>query len=239
MRDSPDWIEAQTPENKVLRLPDELRRLLGWEEGSASLDRMRLSALLLFQTTPGDSAGGSRRSQGQWRGEMSVEEIVADLEANSARYIDWPLLAALIADWRKRGEVAEALLAALKPFVELADKRNAIYRKRGGNSDAFPDTHPAYDIKAEELRLGIWRQARAALKGNGDVIEAARRDHESRIALHNRILDEEKAEALKPFGALSAEEKNADNNDQHDADDADAAGRTIGVEGMVTAKPSE
>ena len=56
------------------------------------------------------------------------------------------------------------LEAALKPFVELADKRDDIYRKRGGNGDAFPDYHPAYDITAEALPLGVWRRARAALK---------------------------------------------------------------------------
>ena len=101
--------------------------------------------------------------------ERTIDEIVANLELDvkntKGKFYAWsnpPELLALSADWRKRGE-------ALEPFVDLANKRDAIYRKRGGNGDSFPDTHPAYDIKAEELRLGVWRQARAALKGNGEA----------------------------------------------------------------------
>ena len=41
------------------------------------------------------------------------------------------------------------------------------------------------------------------------------------------------------LAALSAEKQNANDDDQHDADDADAAARSISIEGMVTAKPSE
>lgn len=57
----------------------------------------------------------------------------------------------------------EALRAALEPFVQLADARDARYRKRGGKPESFPDTHPSYDIAAGELKVGVWRAARAAL----------------------------------------------------------------------------
>jgi hypothetical protein len=61
------------------------------------------------------------------------------------------------------------LVAALEPFVALADKRDARYRKRGGNPDSFPDAHPSYDISAEKLELpmGAFRRARAALAAAG------------------------------------------------------------------------
>jgi len=62
-----------------------------------------------------------------------------------------------------------ALREALKPFVELADRRDDHYRKRGGNPDGFPDGHPSYDIKAETISLGVWRRARAALEMSGGV----------------------------------------------------------------------
>ena len=95
--------------------------------------------------------------------EPSIEEIVAELERQDAgadpddpcdvyNKVD---IRALIADWRKRGE-------ALKPFVELADDRDGRYRKHGDNPDDFPDDNPSYVIKADELRLGVWRAARAA-----------------------------------------------------------------------------
>jgi hypothetical protein len=58
---------------------------------------------------------------------------------------------------------AERLKCAIRPFVALSDKRDAIYRKRGGDVDKFPDGHPAYDIMAKDIPLGIWRAARAAL----------------------------------------------------------------------------
>jgi hypothetical protein len=67
-----------------------------------------------------------------------------------------------------RAQNAE-IVAALEPFVALADKRDARYRKRGGNPDSFPDAHPSYDISAEKLELpmGAFRRARAALAAAG------------------------------------------------------------------------
>jgi len=59
------------------------------------------------------------------------------------------------------------LRKAMEPFAALARKRDDHYRRRGGNPDAFPDTHPSYDIDAEkrELPMGVWRRALAALAG--------------------------------------------------------------------------
>lgn len=69
---------------------------------------------------------------------------------------------------------AAALRKALKPFVALADKRDAHYRRRGGNCDNFPDTHPSYDIDAgkRELPMGVWRAARAALASTRETSDA-------------------------------------------------------------------
>lgn len=53
---------------------------------------------------------------------------------------------------------------ALRPFVKLADERDERYRKRGGDPDSFPDTHPAFDISATALPCGVWRKARSALQ---------------------------------------------------------------------------
>jgi hypothetical protein len=58
---------------------------------------------------------------------------------------------------------------ALEPFAAKFDAVDALYRKRGGNPDVFKDAHPSFDVKAEELRIGVWRAAKAALtddKGN-------------------------------------------------------------------------
>lgn len=55
------------------------------------------------------------------------------------------------------------LVKACEPFKALADKREAAYRRRGGVSDNFPDTHPAFDISAKELPMGVWRNLRSAL----------------------------------------------------------------------------
>ncbi len=65
----------------------------------------------------------------------------------------------------------EEARGALKPFVAKMKKVEDQYRKRGGNPDAFPDTHPSFDISADsrELPLGAWRRARTALA----TIEAA------------------------------------------------------------------
>ena len=53
---------------------------------------------------------------------------------------------------------------ALEAFVAKMQKVEDRYRKRGGNPDAFPDTHPSFDISADsrELPLGAWRRARTA-----------------------------------------------------------------------------
>lgn len=68
----------------------------------------------------------------------------------------------------------EELTKALEPFVALADKRDAHYRRRGGNCDNFPDTHPSYDIDAgkRELPMGAWRAARAALASTRETSDA-------------------------------------------------------------------
>jgi hypothetical protein len=63
-----------------------------------------------------------------------------------------------------------ALREALEPFVKLSDERDAIYRKRGGDPDSFPDTHPSYSFEATQLPMKMWRRARATLrqtKGEG------------------------------------------------------------------------
>lgn len=57
----------------------------------------------------------------------------------------------------------QEVVEALEPFVRLADRRDKRYRERGGEPNDFPDSHPAYDISAYELRMGAWRRARAAL----------------------------------------------------------------------------
>ena len=59
----------------------------------------------------------------------------------------------------------EEARGALEAFVAKMQKVEDRYRKRGGNPDAFPDTHPSFDISAgsRELPLGAWRRARTAL----------------------------------------------------------------------------
>jgi len=52
---------------------------------------------------------------------------------------------------------------ALEPFVKKFDTVEATYRKRGGKPESFPDTHPSFDVKAKELRIGVWRAAKSAL----------------------------------------------------------------------------
>jgi hypothetical protein len=63
-----------------------------------------------------------------------------------------------------RAAVATAR-AALEPFVAKMQKVEDQYRKRGGDPDSFPNTHPSFDISADsrELPLGVWRCARSAL----------------------------------------------------------------------------
>jgi hypothetical protein len=63
-------------------------------------------------------------------------------------------------------------MEALAPFVALSDKRDEHYRKRGGVTARFPDKHPAYDITAEQLPLGVWRAARAALSAARSVLDS-------------------------------------------------------------------
>lgn len=55
------------------------------------------------------------------------------------------------------------LREAAKPFADLFDAREAAYKKRGGDLAVFGDAHPAFDIKAEDLPLGVWRALRLAL----------------------------------------------------------------------------
>ena len=52
---------------------------------------------------------------------------------------------------------------ALEPFVAKLDAIEAQYRKRGGNPDKFHDDHPAFAVRANEIPMGIWRRAKAAL----------------------------------------------------------------------------
>ena len=89
---------------------------------------------------------------------IDSDPIGAGLARNWHRNPDGPEAAALIRQYRE----------ALRPFVELADARDAAYRKRGGNMDDFPDTHPAYDISAYDLKLGVFRKARALLGERGE-----------------------------------------------------------------------
>lgn len=67
---------------------------------------------------------------------------------------------------------------ALEPFVALADKKDAIYRQRGGRPDSFPDTHPSYDISADSrvLPMGPWRKARTALSAIREYLGRPTRD---------------------------------------------------------------
>lgn len=53
--------------------------------------------------------------------------------------------------------------AALRPFVSKMQAMEDDYRKRGGDPDIFPDTHPSFNVEAHVLPIGIWRAARAAL----------------------------------------------------------------------------
>ncbi len=59
----------------------------------------------------------------------------------------------------------EEARGALEPFVAKMQKVEDRYRKRGGNPDAFPDTHLSFNISADsrELPLRAWRRARVAL----------------------------------------------------------------------------
>ena len=66
------------------------------------------------------------------------------------------------AEKAKSSRISE-LESALRPFAEFYDKRAAIYAKRGGDLNAFPDTHPGLEIRAEQMQLGFWRQARNVL----------------------------------------------------------------------------
>jgi hypothetical protein len=82
-------------------------------------------------------------------------------------------------------------MEALEPFVALSDKRDEHYRKRGGVTARFPDKHPAYDITAEQLPLGVWRAARAALSAARSVLdspEAGEPSEEARDAARYRWL---------------------------------------------------
>ena len=71
---------------------------------------------------------------------------------------------ALIREVEAMAGKIERLASALIPFVAKMQKVEDQYRKRGGNPDSFPDTHPSFDIIADklELPLGVWRRARSA-----------------------------------------------------------------------------
>lgn len=58
------------------------------------------------------------------------------------------------------------VIEALRPFVELYEKVDERYRKRGGNPDVFKDTHPFSDIPAGDLPMGVWRRAQAAFRAS-------------------------------------------------------------------------
>jgi hypothetical protein len=75
-----------------------------------------------------------------------------------------PLTAEQIREAAATSALEEAR-GALEVFVAKMQKVEDQYRKRGGNPDAFPDTHPSFDISADsrELPLGAWRRARTAL----------------------------------------------------------------------------
>ena len=58
---------------------------------------------------------------------------------------------------------ARRLREALEPFAALLNAVEARYRARGGDPDAFPDTHPSFGVDAYDLPIGAYRRARAAL----------------------------------------------------------------------------
>jgi len=83
-----------------------------------------------------------------------------------------------------------------------------------------------YEISGPSCRLSLRNHIRNDVVA---LLKAMRGEERAQHYILTRWIDD----------ALSAEKENADDNDQHDTDDADTAGRAIGVEGMVAAKPSE
>jgi hypothetical protein len=98
--------------------------------------------------------------------ELAVEYITSG-DAGAVNSVNARIAVRLFAVWLDKRTTPETGCAreALKPFVELFAKREAIYRKRGGYPESFPDEHPSFDIDARELPLGIWRKAQAAYNG--------------------------------------------------------------------------
>lgn len=80
-------------------------------------------------------------------------EVYTDDLREVLRALDHPMTLALL----------QRAAEALESFVSHADKVDNKYRRRGGNPDSFPDTHPFADISAYDIRIGSWRNARAAL----------------------------------------------------------------------------
>lgn len=58
---------------------------------------------------------------------------------------------------------APEMYEALQPFAAICGRAEELYRKRGGNPDSFPDSHPSLVVGPRDLTLGDWRKARAAL----------------------------------------------------------------------------
>lgn len=103
----------------------------------------------------------ARRTAAYWK----AEHIAGNVEIERLKRQSDEVVGALHAEaigFRLRAEAAEAALA---PFAKLAKDREERYRKRGGNLDIYPDSHPSFDICADhkELPLGVWRAAIAAL----------------------------------------------------------------------------
>ena len=59
-------------------------------------------------------------------------------------------------------EQLAAMKASVQPFIDLLNTREERYRKRGGDLNIFPDTHPAFDVAADDFNLGAWRALRDA-----------------------------------------------------------------------------
>ena len=55
------------------------------------------------------------------------------------------------------------LREALEPFAKHFDKHDYIYSRRGGDHARYSDTHPSFEVGADEIRLGKWRDASKAL----------------------------------------------------------------------------
>jgi len=79
-----------------------------------------------------------------------------------------------IFDMTRLSDKLETAMKAGTPFIKYSDMRDNQYRQRGGNPDSFPDKHPAYDISAHALPLGVWRALREAQADIATIIAALR-----------------------------------------------------------------